>query len=121
MSKHYVGERDENGVASVFVEEDVDGRVSRRKLRQIKRHSPAGFEWGYGGSGPADLANSILAEQLGVAQGVSPRLYQQFKFNVVAGLEREGFRLSSETVNQWLKARWQAGDEDGIRADLSVG
>jgi hypothetical protein len=29
------------------------------------RHSPTGFSWGYGGSGPADLARSILIHALG--------------------------------------------------------
>jgi hypothetical protein len=29
-----------------------------------KDHSPLGFEWGYGGSGPHALANAILAYEL---------------------------------------------------------
>jgi len=29
------------------------------------RHSPDGFSWGYGGSGPADLARCILIDALG--------------------------------------------------------
>lgn len=29
------------------------------------RHSPTGFSWGYGGSGPADLARSLLIAALG--------------------------------------------------------
>lgn len=36
-------------------------------LRHIMRHSPTGLAWGYGGSGPADLARSILADVLGDA------------------------------------------------------
>ncbi len=34
-------------------------------------HSPSGFEWGYGGSGPADLALNILLAATGTA--TSPR------------------------------------------------
>lgn len=34
-------------------------------LRHHVKHSPTGLEWGYGGSGPADLARSILIEILG--------------------------------------------------------
>lgn len=34
-------------------------------LRHVRRHSPGGFEWGYGGSGPADLARSLLIDVLG--------------------------------------------------------
>lgn len=50
---------------SVTVEVVEDG--TRRPLRHVCRHSPDGFEWGYGGSGPADLARSILVEIMGKA------------------------------------------------------
>jgi hypothetical protein len=32
---------------------------------ELRNHSPTGFEWGYGGSGPAQLALAILTEHLG--------------------------------------------------------
>ena len=28
----------------------------------LRNHSPTGFEWGYGGSGPAELALALLAD-----------------------------------------------------------
>jgi hypothetical protein len=31
-------------------------------LRHVVHHSPSGLSWGYGGSGPADLARSILID-----------------------------------------------------------
>jgi hypothetical protein len=34
-------------------------------LRHVVRHSPTGFSWSYGGSGPADLALSLLVDALG--------------------------------------------------------
>lgn len=37
----------------------------RGPLRHIRQHSPTGFGWGYGGSGPADLARSMLIDALG--------------------------------------------------------
>lgn len=37
------------------------------RLRHHVRHSPTGFEWGYGGSGPAELARCILIDVLGDA------------------------------------------------------
>lgn len=42
-------------------------------------HSPTGFEWGYGGSGPAQLALAILADALD-SDRLAVRLHQQFKF-----------------------------------------
>lgn len=44
--------------------ETPDGR-SVGVLAHIVRHSPSGFAWGYRGSGPADLARSLLAAVLG--------------------------------------------------------
>lgn len=31
-----------------------------RRLPHVSRHSPNGFQWGYGGSGPADTALSYM-------------------------------------------------------------
>lgn len=73
---------------------------SRRPLRHIVYHSPDGFEWGYGGSGPADLARSILADVAGLR--VADALYQEFKSEVIAGLERESFALAEAEIRDWL-------------------
>src|SRR5258708_36011467 len=42
----YQGWRDEKGNHVL---------ANHRTLRHVIYHSPSGFEWGYGGSGPADL------------------------------------------------------------------
>ena len=55
--------------------------VNGAPLRHVCRHSPDGFEWGYGGSGPADLARSILIDCLGEER--ADRLYQDFKSKFV--------------------------------------
>lgn len=60
MSKLIEGTRTARGTIVEVVE---DG--SRRALRHIVEHSPTGLEWGYAGSGPADLARSILVEVMG--------------------------------------------------------
>jgi len=59
-----------------------------RSLR-LRNHSPAGFNWGYGGSGPAQLALAILLEELEDDE-LALTLYQDFKFAVVAGWEGAG-------------------------------
>jgi hypothetical protein len=52
------------GVADhkVAVRDDETGETL--PLRHHVRHSPAGFNWGYGGSGPAELARCILIDHL---------------------------------------------------------
>jgi hypothetical protein len=44
--------------------ETPDGRQTG-VLRHVVRHSPTGLTWGYGGSGPADTARSLLIAALG--------------------------------------------------------
>jgi len=51
-------------------------------LPHLARHSPDGFNCGYGGSGPADLAFSMLADAVGM--NAAQDLYQSFKWDVIA-------------------------------------
>lgn len=66
-------------------------------------HSPEGFAWGYAGSGPADLAQSILSIETG--EDVGPELYLRFRDDVIARLpHRTHFRLTAGDVREWLSA-----------------
>jgi hypothetical protein len=86
----YEGKR-ENGCVAVT--------VNSNPLPHICRHSPDGFEWGYGGSGPADLARSILIDCLG--EDRADRLYQDFKWAFVAKFQYEGWRITSDVIESW--------------------
>jgi hypothetical protein len=50
----------------------------------LVNHSPDGFAWGYGGSGPAQLALALLLDATGNPD-VALAYYQKFKGEVVAG------------------------------------
>lgn len=64
--KVYAGRRTSKGAEVVVQLRQPDGSVAEEHpLRHHSRHSPTGFEWGYGGSGPADLARSLLIDALG--------------------------------------------------------
>jgi len=95
----YVGSRAADGTARVFA---VADGVTRR-LRHKVYHSPTGFEWGYGGSGPADLARSLLLDFLGFDP--EPAVYQTFKFQVIARLPAlERWRLDAAQLRDALRA-----------------
>ena len=67
------------------------------------RHSPTGIEWGYGGSGPADLALSVL---LALAdQQTADALYHRFKREVVAAVPDEGGVLRAADIRAWVGAQ----------------
>jgi hypothetical protein len=73
-------------------------------------HSPDGFQWGYGGSGPAQLALGILAHYFATMhpQPVADRMalgaYQQFKFRALAGITADTFALAAEHIEAALLA-----------------
>lgn len=50
---------------------------------EIRAHSPTGFSWGYGGSGPAQLALALLTDALGEPE-LAERHYQAFKWAYVS-------------------------------------
>lgn len=94
-------------------------------LRHYVRHSPTGFAWGYGGSGPAELARCILIDHLGRHEhagntGESIELgglsYQDFKRDIVGAWPWEGepavdaatgryapvWTLTSAEIDAWI-------------------
>lgn len=94
----------------------------------IFHHSPTGFEWGYGGSGPADFALNIL-EMFMRERGQIPAmkiqnwppdrartegpqmlkithaawaLHQDFKWEWVATMPREGGTIPGVSIRNWI-------------------
>ena len=67
----------------------------------IRRHSPTGFEWGYAGSGPAQLALALLLHATGDAE-LSERLYQRFKGRYVAGWRRSDWQITADEIRAWV-------------------
>ena len=80
---------------------DADGQNLRKLPMYLDEvnHSPTGFEWGYGGSGPAQLAYAILREFAG--KGFAQVHYQQFKWDIVGMFPYEGFVLTGEEIQNW--------------------
>jgi hypothetical protein len=79
----------------------VEEAGATRKLRHVVYHSPDGFGWGYIGSGAADLARSILTDAVGPE--LADDLYQDFKWEVVAGLPHEGGVITVSQVMEFVR------------------
>lgn len=62
-----------------------------------------GFEWGYGGSGPAELALNILG--LFVPPPEAWRHHHEFKRDFIAGLPDTGGSIPVSAIRDWLEAR----------------
>lgn len=95
--------RDATGMAHVLVTEGHRAWVlgAERSLK-VRKHSPTGFEWGYMGSGPSQLALAILLEVTEEA-AVSEQIYQDFKAEVIAKVPSDGGTISEGEVRLWLK------------------
>lgn len=60
-----------------------------------------GFEWGYAGSGPAQLALAILLDFTRDSQ-TACLLHHKFKRDYVAGWEQQGFSITGAEIAAWL-------------------
>lgn len=70
----------------------LDGKwLDPRPSQKHHNHSPDGFNWGYAGSGPAQLALAVMLKLTGKSDG-----YQDFKFKVIAGIPKGAFDITFE-------------------------
>ena len=88
----------------VFVEivERATGKVSSyRKLSpryDLRNHSPDGFAWGYGGSGPSQLALALAADVLRDDERALS-IYQPLKWSIVSRLAQDDpWVLTSDAI-----------------------
>jgi hypothetical protein len=92
-----------------------EGRARASIPQRLVHHSPDGFEWGYLGSGPSDLALNILA--LFVDPPEAFRLHTAYKFDVVAHLPHDGGTVTARSVLDWIAARWLDEDAEAARLE----
>lgn len=89
----------------------VDGDLLDPR-HDLLNHSPDGFDWGYCGSGPAQLALAILADHLNNdIQAIN--LYERFKWAVIAGLPKVGWTLTGRDIDQAIRRIHASGAEGG--------
>lgn len=96
--KRYIAHREgQAGSADVFVVEEGKRPRPLNPRHDLRNHSPDGFQWGYGGSGPAQLALALVADATGDDE-LAQRTYQDFKFKVVAGLQADRWEMTSDAI-----------------------
>ena len=77
----------------------VDGKpLDPGPSQKLQNHSPDGFAWGYGGSGPAQLALAILLNYLGDGDRALKN-HQEFKFRRVAWPARESWAITGAEID----------------------
>jgi hypothetical protein len=94
----YQGRRD----PTAPVGEECTVRVNGEQLDaryDLLSASPSGFEWAYGGSGPAQLAIAILANAFD--DEFAYEYYQEFKREFVSELPEDGWTLTRRDLDAW--------------------
>lgn len=83
-----------------------DGEVYVNVQTRFVHHSPTGFGYGYGGSGPSDLALNILGAFLLPPEAF--RLHQDFKWGFISGLNinEQEHTISGRIIKAWIEQRW---------------
>lgn len=92
--------------ASCFVwRDDGSGDVGELDARHdVRNHSPDGFEWGYGGSGPAQLALALTLDVLGGDVARARLIYQEVKWRIVGRLPHESWQLRASDLAEHIAA-----------------
>lgn len=121
--EHLIGV-DPQGAKDIHIIRSGDSPHARgvtANVTHIPVHSPTGFEIGYGGSGPADLALAICEDYLQRTGYDGPRqrighaeffqlawmLHQDFKWMFLADPElasKRQYTITADQIRQWMEA-----------------
>jgi len=101
MERYYEGINAEQGGPQSVLMILTDGKekLESAPLPHIERHSPDGFQWGYGGSGPSDLALSMLTHAAG--KEIAEEYYQLFKADFIADCEKH-LLIFQKDILEWV-------------------
>lgn len=91
-----------DGTPAVFYERDGHhAALSAVPSLRLRNHSPTGFEWGYAGSGPAQLSLAILLHFTGDKE-IALGHYQRFKREVICVFRRPAWKLTGQQIADWF-------------------
>jgi hypothetical protein len=107
----YVGRRRPDGSTHV-----TEGTRTLPLRLDLRSHSPGGFEWGPGESGPAQLALALICDSCD-DEARALACYQEFKRRVVQALPPDGWKLTSAQIEETVKRIEARASRDHL-ADL---
>ena len=95
----------------LIIDENLTAKILRPERSQaVKNHSPDGFNWGYAGSGPAQLALAMLLE---VTNDEAKALahYHNFERQVIASITSQttNWEIEEQKIIAWLEAQETEG------------
>ena len=97
MPKVYTGKRISDTECEVTVEEGGVTHPLNPRL-DLWNHSPSGLNWGYAGSGPAQLALALLADCFGNDDDHAIELHHWFVWQWVAAQDKSTWTITSDEI-----------------------
>ena len=79
------------------------GELDPKQSQELYNHSPDGFNWGYHGSGPAQLALALMLDATGDKK-LSLRWHQSFKTQFVATWG-DDWLIDDESIKMFLQGK----------------
>ncbi len=110
--KTYHGHRTDDDGYAVVVEENGSSHGLDPRF-DLRVHSPVGFSWGYGGSGPAQLALALATDVLG-DDDRARSVYQKLKFRLIGRLPEDGWTLTEDRIRTVIEELEQERSRAGV-------
>ncbi|MAH46895.1 hypothetical protein CMI37_13780 [Candidatus Pacearchaeota archaeon] len=98
--KVYIGKRKRSDVLVQIIEDGKTRELDAAPSQAIVNHSPDGFNWGYRGSGCAQLALAILLDAI-EDPNTARTYYQDFKDIFVSGWD-DHWAMPEVAIRNWL-------------------
>ena len=115
LSAHYFGQRSWQRCEVYFADPTKLAGFTELDIRpslKLSNHSPVGYEWGYGGSGPAQLALALLLHATEDRKRALA-LHQRFKFAYVGHFPSDSWQICQSTILLWVN-RIVATEKDAL-------
>jgi hypothetical protein len=108
-------------IPNIILERSEDGHVRTNVPHLVVHHSPTGYEWGFMGSGPGDLALNICEALLRAKgyKGQKVKCYREtcfemawslhliFRDKFLLSMPHEGGMIPIEQVQSWITEQMQ--------------
>lgn len=88
-------------VGSKIVEEE---ELTPKASENVVKHSQHGFEWGYRGNGPTQLALAILLD-FTKDEKQALRFFEDFKDCFLTTTKKEGFQINGSEIEEFIKRK----------------
>ncbi len=104
---HGTSEKNQTPNPRIVVITETPDKVTTERLRYIGNSEPANFPWGYCGSGPANLAISILTDyckRTGWDPDLAQILYRDFRWDFIDSQPGK-LCITDQQIEHWLQEK----------------